>query len=168
MTDHPTLPLTLRRHCEADLPFLRRLYADVRRQELAAAQWPEAQLQAFCESQFEAQYRHYQQHYCSDRFDIIELDGEAIGRLFVDAWSTELRIVDISLLSGYRGRGIGSHCFRRLFLEAASSDRTVTIHVERDNPARQLYERLGFGLKTETNEVYLLMEWRPDRTRGKK
>ena len=36
----------------------------------------------------------------------------------------------------------------------------LTIHVEMSNPARRLYERLGFA-PVEEHGVYLLMERRP-------
>ncbi len=37
----------------------------------------------------------------------------------------------------------------------------LSIHVEHDNPARRLYDRLGFQ-HVDTNGVYHLMEWRPE------
>ena len=156
--------IELKAHSEADLPFLLQLYACVRREEFAAANWPESQLNSFLSEQFYAQYRYYCQHYSTDRFDIIYYQSQAIGRLFVDYWldeRQEIRVIDISLLPESCGLGVGSHLFNQLFLEACSLGVSVSIHVERDNPARLLYERLGFRLKTVTDEVYLLMEWRP-------
>jgi len=44
--------------------------------------------------------------------------------------------------------------------EAADSNRTLSIHVERYNPALRLYDRLGFRL-VEDKGVYLLLEFRP-------
>jgi ribosomal protein S18 acetylase RimI-like enzyme len=44
---------------------------------------------------------------------------------------------------------------------AAAAGRSVTIHVERMNPALALYERLGFRL-VEDKGVYLFLEWRRD------
>ena len=39
--------------------------------------------------------------------------------------------------------------------------KTVTIHVEYNNPALQLYQRLGFQKIGEFNSVYYLLEWKP-------
>ncbi|WP_341501778.1 GNAT family N-acetyltransferase [Gallaecimonas sp. GXIMD4217] len=153
--------LTLRPHRQADLPFLRRLYASTREAELAPLGWRHEQRQAFCAAQFEAQYHHYRQYYCPDRFDLICHQGQPIGRLFVDVWPGEIRVVDISLLPDFRGQGIGAHLLERLYREACTSGRSLSIHVERNNPARRLYERLGFQLKTQTDELYLLMERPP-------
>ncbi len=51
-----------------------------------------------------------------------------------------------------------SHCFW-----GRSTGTRVSIHVEHDNPARRLYDRLGFQ-HVDTNGVYHLMEWRPAPT----
>jgi ribosomal protein S18 acetylase RimI-like enzyme len=75
---------------------------------------------------------------------------------------SEIRIVDIALLPDYRGNGIGTALLRDLFSEADAAGKTVTIHVERFNPALRLYERLGFAL-AEDKGVYLFLE-RPPAT----
>ncbi|MEC4726957.1 GNAT family N-acetyltransferase [Shewanella sp. D64] len=165
MSDLQLSSLVLKPHSEVDLPFLLRLYTSVRRDEFAAANWPESQLNSFLSEQFNAQYRYYCQHYSADRFNIIYLQNQSVGRLFVDYWldeRQEIRIVDISLLPEFRGLGISTKLFENLFAEARDLGLAVTIHVERNNPARGLYERLGFKLKTVTDEVYLLMEWRAE------
>ena len=50
-----------------------------------------------------------------------------------------------------------------ILAEAAATGRPVTIYVEHFNPARRLYDRLGFR-HVDTNGVYHLMEWSPDAT----
>jgi ribosomal protein S18 acetylase RimI-like enzyme len=45
-----------------------------------------------------------------------------------------------------------------LFDEADRDGLMVSIHVERNNPAKRLYQRLGFIAREVGNEVYLLME----------
>ncbi len=57
----------------------------------------------------------------------------------------------------FRGRGIGTALVTELFAEADASGRSVSIHVESNNPARRLYERLGFQDVGE-HGVYKLME----------
>jgi ribosomal protein S18 acetylase RimI-like enzyme len=47
---------------------------------------------------------------------------------------------------------------RELQDEAGAARKSLTIHVERFNPALRLYERLGFR-QTEDKGVYLLLEW---------
>lgn len=144
----------------ADLPFLARLYASTREEELAVVPWSEAQKAAFLQSQFEAQHQHYATHYTDAVFEIIERAGEAVGRLYVARWPREIRIVDIALLPAHRGQGIGSALLRTLLTEGSERGLPVSIHVERFNPALRLYERLGFRLR-EDKGVYLLLAWEP-------
>ena len=74
-------------------------------------------------------------------------------------WPQEIRIVDIALLPEHRKAGIGTALVSAIQSEAAQANKPVTIHVEQFNPARRLYERLGFRVVKEVG-VYILMEWR--------
>jgi ribosomal protein S18 acetylase RimI-like enzyme len=80
--------------------------------------------------------------------------------LYVARWDREIRIMDIALLPEHRGSGIGSKLLRELQDEARAAGKTLSIHVERFNPALRLYERLGFQ-QVEDKGVYLLMSWGP-------
>jgi GNAT superfamily N-acetyltransferase len=141
-----------------DRPFLRRVYGSTRTEELAPIPWTENEKAAFLDSQFVAQDRHYRENYPTDRFCVVLADGEEAGRLYVTRGAEELRIVDISLLPEYRRRGIGTTLLCALLDEAAEGGIPARIHVERFNPALQLYERLGFRPVADQG-VYLLMEW---------
>ena len=145
-----------------DREFLYRVYASTREEELAVVPWREEQKEEFLRMQFRAQDVHYRQHYGDARYDVILLDGEPVGRLYVDRRDDEIRIIDIALLTGHRRKGIGGSLVRELLDEAAAADKPVTIHVEHYNPAMSLYTRLGFTKIGDTG-VYDLMEWRPDR-----
>ena len=48
--------------------------------------------------------------------------------------------------------------------EAEASGKPVKIYVEHFNPARHLYDRLGFQ-HVDTNGVYHLMRWKADDSR---
>jgi len=61
-------------------------------------------------------------------------------------------------LPEYQRAGIGSGLLETLLAEARQSNLPLRIHVEKFNPALQLYERLGFR-RIEDQEVYFLMEW---------
>ena len=110
--------------------------------------------------QFHAQDTHYRRHYPSATFDMILVNDVPAGRLYVDRWTDQLRVIDIALLPEYRGGGVGTFLFRQLFAEAALAGRRVSIHVEAFNPARRLYDRLGF-VKLDSIGLYDLMEWSP-------
>jgi ribosomal protein S18 acetylase RimI-like enzyme len=142
-----------------DQPFLCAVYASTREQELAMVPWDAAQKAAFVQMQFAAQHTYYQEHYASAAFDVVLVDSQAAGRLYVNRAGDELRIVDIALLPQWCNRGIGSALVAALQREAAAAGKPLRIHVERFNPALRLYERLGFR-QIEDRGVYLFMEWR--------
>jgi len=153
----------LRRATEADREFLVSLYASTREQELRQVSWAEGAKEAFVEHQFAAQDHHYRSNYPGATFDVVEVDGEAAGRLYVFRGAEDIRIMDIALAPGFRGRGIGTELLRGLMAEASATNRSLSIHVEVDNPAQRLYERLGFVPAGE-HGVYVLMRWAQPKT----
>ncbi len=157
--------IALRRCGDADLGLLYRIYASTRTEELAPLDWDEAQKQAFLRMQFDAQHAHYLQHFPEAAFDVVEQGGAPVGRLYVDRRDDEIRIVDIALLPEHRKRGIGRGLLEALLEEATDSGKPVRIHVEMQNPALNLYRRLGFSDVAE-NGVYLLMEWRASQPKA--
>jgi ribosomal protein S18 acetylase RimI-like enzyme len=151
--------ISLRPITPADDAFLARVYASSRAEELAITGWGDKQKADFCRSQFDAQSEYYAANYPGASFQIIERDGWPVGRLYVDRWEKEIRIVDITLLPEFRGSGIGTKLLRELQKKARAARKSLTIHVERFNRALTLYQRLGFQ-QIEDKGVYLLMEWK--------
>ena len=49
----------------------------------------------------------------------------------------------------------------RPFDQARARDCSVTLHVDRGNPALGWYEHMGFTVKAHSDPLYLLMEWTP-------
>ena len=122
--------------------------------------WDDTQKDEFLRSQFDAQDAWYRQSYAGATFDVVAVDDEPAGRLYVHRGESEIRIVDIALLPEHRGNGIGTLLLDGLLAEGDAGGKSVTIHVERMNPALRLYERLGFSV-AEDKGVYLFLEWPP-------
>lgn len=149
--------LAYRPLAEEDFEFIEALYLSTRAEEMALSDWPEAQKHDFLTQQHRAQHHHYKTYYPNAERLILEREGAAIGRLYVDIWTHEIRIVDISLVPSERGHGVGEALLRDVIEWAASMSKGVSIHVEKFNPARNLYLRLGFAV-TEDKGIYDLME----------
>jgi len=150
--------LTLRPETAEDEPFLYELYATTRDYEMVHIPWDDLQKQAFLRQQCEAQLKHYRKHYVGAEFQIIELAGKRIGRIYVYRSPNEVCLMDIALLREHRGLGIGTELTSEVLRQAQAEGRVVTLHVEHMNPARRLYERLGFRL-IEDKGIYWKMEW---------
>jgi len=152
--------LTLRSITADDLPFLYQVYAGTRTEELAQTDWTDEQKAAFLQQQFTAQNDYYQANYPAAQFQIIERHGTPIGRLYVDRWADQIRIMDIALLPDQRGHGVGTQLLEAILSEGRQAKLPVTIHVERFNPALRWYERLGFQV-VEDKGVYYFLKWTP-------
>ncbi len=143
---------------------LRTIYGSTREEELGRVpHWSEEMKAAFVDQQFRAQHTYYQENYKGAEFRVIMKGNTIIGRLYLDRnfRNREIRIIDITLLPAWRKKGIGTGIFEDLKREAESRQRPLSIHVESFNPAKKLYEKLGFRMVSETNGVYHLMEWKP-------
>lgn len=153
--------ISLRPITPEDDSFLAGLYASTRTEELAQTNWSEEQKAMFCRMQFNAQTADYRANYPDASFQIIERDGIAAGRLLLMRSDEGIHVIDIGLLPEHRGAGIGTRFLKELQAEARAAGKKLSIYVERFNPARRLYDRLGFKQVAE-KEVYLLMEWESD------
>ena len=160
LTPSITIPgLIFRSIADADLPFLQTLYASTRQEEMAQTAWNSEQITDFLALQFRAQHAHYQKHYPKARFDLILMGKQAIGRLYLDNWPDEYRLIDLAFLPEYRNRGFGTQLLREILAQATRQNKAVRLHVEHFNPALKLYQRLGFR-QLEDKGVYSFMEWR--------
>jgi RimJ/RimL family protein N-acetyltransferase len=157
--------LTLRPVRPEDRDFLLAVYASTRSDEMEMVPWSDAEKDAFVAQQFAAQTAYWDEQYPEAERSVVEIDGRPAGRLYVQRWPKEIRLVDIALLPDFRRRGAGTEIIQRLFAESAGTGRPVTIHVEIFNPARALYERLGFVSKGERG-FYVLMERAPRALAG--
>ncbi len=141
---------------------LYRIYASTREAERQLLDWAPAQWDVFLRQQFGFQHDQYMVAYRNPSFDLVLLDDEPVGRLYVDRSQDEIRVVDIALLEEYRCRGIGGRLLRALIAEADASGRFLGLHVEKNNPILNFYRRLGLRDTTDRG-VYLYMTRLPKR-----
>lgn len=136
------------------------LYTKRRWSEIEITGWPDDTKQSFLDMQFRLQEHQYTTNYPEATFEIVEVGGVAAGRLYIDRTTAKIHIIDICLLSAFRNRGIGGKILTDILREGQEKSLPVTLHVEHDNPALKLYERMGFSSKNDTG-VYYYMEWLP-------
>lgn len=143
-----------------DQSFLFQLYADTRSQEISAFGWDQAQQDAFLRMQFNAQQRSYEMAYPDAEHAIILGDDQPIGRMLVMHGEDAKVLVDIALLGSHRGQETGGRLLRELIARCDREAVPVRLQVHRGNPARRLYERLGF-IQTGEDAMYFQMERAP-------
>lgn len=151
--------IALRPVTDGDRDFLVRVYGSTRDQELSQVEWAPGQREGFLRMQFDAQDSEYRTRNPAGTFDVITVAELPAGRLYVDRRPGDIRIIDISLLPEFRSAGVGGRLIRSLMGEAVASGCILSIHVEVNNRAAELYARLGFVVVAE-HGVYRRMEWR--------
>ncbi len=156
--------VTLRPVAVSDEGLLLRVYGFTRAAELALTDWDEATRDRFVQMQFNAQTTHYRHHWPASEHSVIEVTSQGqtveVGRLWVDRRTEEIHVLDIAILPGWCSRGIGGICLARLMSEASQANLKLTIHVEQGNPARRLYDRLGFQPVGPQQGLHQYMVWR--------
>lgn len=151
--------LTLRPAGPADEPFLRALFAQSR-DDLALL--PDPVREPLSEVQYRARQQHYAAAHPQARQLILTHDGGAsVGHLIIDESGPETRLVDLAVTAEHRGRGLGAAAVSHVLARAADRGAATTLSVWSANePARTLYERLGFRYLS-TGDGYLQMAAAP-------
>jgi len=154
--------MELRPADDQDQGRLRALYVAARRNEFAQAGLDAVAVQALLALQYEAQSLAYRQQFPDAQQYLLLQRQDAVGYLWLQRAPRVLRLLDISLLPDWRGQGLGSACLRQLQAQARAARLTLLLHVAEGNPARRLYERLGFTAGMQRG-LHLEMSWHAER-----
>jgi ribosomal protein S18 acetylase RimI-like enzyme len=132
--------ITLRPAARDDYDFLWALLVDTLRPYVEATWgWDEAY-----------QRTRFRDHFDPAPQDIILADGVAVGVFRVERREDSIFLSNIGITPAYQGLGIGTRLIQDLLEEGQSMGVPVELQVLRVNPARDLYERLGFGIVGES------------------
>jgi ribosomal protein S18 acetylase RimI-like enzyme len=86
------------------------------------------------------------------RFDcakIILINGEKAGLLKVVKNLNEWELSQIQIINKFQRKGLGEQIIRKIIHEAKQEKAFISLHVLKSNPAKRLYERLGFNTINE-------------------
>jgi GNAT superfamily N-acetyltransferase len=89
-------------------------------------------------------------------FQLIRENGIAVGAVRVERHPDHIQLDQLYIATRYQRRGLGTGIVRGLMAEARSANKPLRLRVLRVNPARRLYERLGFVVTETTNERYCM------------
>jgi len=154
--------LTLRAVTADDEALLLFVYDSSRAEELAQVQWQEGQREAFVKWQFDLQRREYDARFPGAEYDVILVDDQPAGRIWIGRDEEEIHLVDIVILPEFQNRGVGGALLRSLIDEAKQSGKALRHMVFIMNTdALRFYERLGFVVIEELG-AYKHMEWKSE------
>lgn len=89
---------------------------------------------------------------------IIMYQQKAIGFLALEHFADRVFFDQIYLIAAAQRQGLGQHLINRVLADAAEKNIAVELIVLRTNPAKKLYERLGFKI-TKTDDYRYYMAW---------
>lgn len=108
------------------------------------------------------QAAYFREHFDPTSRNIIEVDGDAVGVISVERRDDLIFLAAVEIAPAYQHRGIATTLIGGVLDEAGHEGVPVELYVLKVNPARRLYERLGFVVIHET-ETHFIMRWLPDR-----
>ena len=145
-----------------DDQFLLAVYESTRADELAQVEWAEGQKEEFLRWQFDLQRKEYDSRFPDAAYQVVMIDQQPAGRIWVGTDNEQIRLLDIGLLPEFQNRGVGTALLQRLIAHAASERKALRHMVfVLNNNAERFYERLGFK-QIEEFGAYKHMEWKPE------
>jgi ribosomal protein S18 acetylase RimI-like enzyme len=135
--------VSLRPATDADVPFLLAL----REQTMTAHQLASGLQPTSLEREQRVRYRYE----CAQ---IVEREGRAAGLFKVARDGLQWQLVQIQLAPELQGQGVGEALIRGLIAEARGAGASLRLNVLHQNPARHLYERLGFVVVNDGEHEY--------------
>jgi GNAT superfamily N-acetyltransferase len=91
------------------------------------------------------------------RFDcaqVILLANEPVGLLKVSRDGMDWDLIQIQLTPSLQGQGFGAQLIQSIISQARQAGASLKLDVLKANPARRLYERLGFTTIAETVHLF--------------
>jgi ribosomal protein S18 acetylase RimI-like enzyme len=87
---------------------------------------------------------------------IIHIDNVDIGIIKVIEFSDSIHLQQIQVHPKCSNQGVGTQIIKELIRQADERNRTVRLYVLKNNPAKNLYSRLGFKIREEFNHQQLM------------
>lgn len=133
-------PISLRPAAGSDLEFLYALHAATMK-EYVEATW------GWDESFQKARFR---ETFNPGDIRIVTLDGRDIGMVSVEENESEVFLTLIEIDPKHQHRGVGTAIIEQVIADGIRKGKPVFLHVLKVNPAKHLYDRLGFLVVEET------------------
>ena len=97
----------------------------------------------------------FRQDFCAEESTMIQVDSQSVGYFCLKESDEERYLSNIQIDPDWQGKGLGSAVLNAIL--SASESKSVKLMTFTDNPAMQLYERLGFEVvERDGKTVYML------------
>ena len=138
--EHGVEQIRFRPATESDVDFLYALHAATMKEYVDQTWgWDEAFQEAV-----------FRKNYVPAEIQVITFDEKDIGMLSLEERAEDVFLRAIEIHPEYQGQGIGTTIIQKIIAQAALKMKLVFLQVLKVNPAKRLYERLGFSVVNET------------------
>jgi len=87
---------------------------------------------------------------------LIYLNDNKIGLLKVIENDKNIEIIQIQIDPKFQGKGIGEKVIKELIENSSRLKKKISLSVLKKNKARNLYEKVGFKIKSENEHSYIM------------
>jgi len=98
----------------------------------------------------------FKRHFEPTKISIILIDDHEVGYFKTERTNDYSFLEGIYIGNKYRNKGLGSRVIQDLISELSTESIPLRLKVLRKNPAKQLYDRLGFVTISETDEHFTM------------
>jgi ribosomal protein S18 acetylase RimI-like enzyme len=102
----------------------------------------------------EYQQRRFKDYFVPTSTEIIVVNDQDVGQISLVDLDDELFISGIYILPPWQNQGLGAMVLGDVISDAGQKGISVSLQVLKVNPARRLYERLGFTVYEENETHY--------------
>lgn len=100
-----------------------------------------------------------------EEIHIVSFDGQDAGFLAARHDADVIQLFNLMIAPEFQNRGLGTAVLRHVLAHAQARRLPVRLQVMKVNPARRLYERVGFReIPAEEIPTHYRMIWRPERS----
>lgn len=98
----------------------------------------------------------FREKFVPAEIQIIKLNGKDIGMISLEENSEEVFLRTIEIYPTYQRQNLGTTIIQQIIDDAIRKTKPVRLRVLKVNPAKRLYERLGFSVIEETKTHYIM------------
>lgn len=103
------------------------------------------------------QQKFFGDKFSHEKYKIIVYDDVDIGVVSVSTNDNAIFIEIIEILPGYQSKGIGTEIISKIIADSKNKNYSrAWLQVFKTNPAKKLYDKLGFLIKSETETHYIM------------
>ena len=100
----------------------------------------------------------FRDRFIAHDYQVIEINNQIIGFMKVVSSETEIYLAEIQIAKDYQKQGIGSSLIQLVIQEAQTKNKKLWLKIVKGNPAKKLYQKLGFTKLDEslTHEILVI------------